>query len=825
MHTLQGRVRIEVRDTRTRDDHRDVGLENAIIAVDAIRLLRIDQPPPEERPTVNDDPDLVDRTPPYSWWKQIPEIDRLGYGSNGFNYTFAIGNDPDDMFDNWAKWEFDSVDGRYEVQAWIPAQWATAHVQYLIWSGENSDYDYVAGPWLDQQTNNGGWQSLGMHTLQGRVRIEVRDTRTRDDHRDVGLENAIIAVDAIRLLRIDQPPPEERPTPPRSVSAAPHGTNQIRVTWSAPANSGSSPISGYELEYSRPALRNHPLYSDRGPYNSGPVNVNESQRSQTTGAIFLRQVTYTVKVVAINEDGQRSEPAITTATTAAITTTSPTQPRNVDAVANGTTQIGVTWSPPSDTGSSAIKHYTVRYSRSAIGDSPIWRSNLYTTTSTSYTRGGLRPGVTYTVTVTAVNRDNLSSRAATDTATTGTRTSTPPSAPRNVDAVANGTTQIGVTWSPPSDTGSSAIKHYTVRYSRSAIGDSPIWRSNLYTTTSTSYTKDGLRPGVTYTVTVTAVNRDNLSSRAATDTARTGTTTPDGCPSRNKYTVARDGLFPSPHRITSQQQFKTIDGRTTVRNQKGGIVSSGNTNLAQDGCSWIGYDAEVVDGALVSQNALVLGEAKVSRLAKVYGNARVSGNAWVRGEARVSGEAQVTGRAIIEGKAQIYGGALIAGNAHVSGNAFVYGKARIVENIEIDAGIFNGEQEYERAAKALERQLRARLIGEHRRCFDDEQFIEKQVENLLHPPDKEWYHVAETTYQGCKQLEALRQIIRDFTPTTFELVFGYTVGIAGTLKLSLYLTSLLKVLEGVDNMRQIKGAGGSMEEVMRGLEEAYNGLP
>ena len=69
---------------------------------------------------VNDDPDLVDRTPPYSWWKQIPEIDRLGYGSNGFNYTFAIGNDPDDMFDNWAKWEFDSVDDRYEVQGLDP---------------------------------------------------------------------------------------------------------------------------------------------------------------------------------------------------------------------------------------------------------------------------------------------------------------------------------------------------------------------------------------------------------------------------------------------------------------------------------------------------------------------------------------------------------------------------------------------------------------------------------------------------------------------------------------------------------------------------------
>ncbi len=59
-------------------------------------------------------------------------------------------------------------------------------MQYLIWVDENGDStfardEYVAGPWLNQQTNNGGWQSLGVHTLRGRVRIEVRDTRARDD--------------------------------------------------------------------------------------------------------------------------------------------------------------------------------------------------------------------------------------------------------------------------------------------------------------------------------------------------------------------------------------------------------------------------------------------------------------------------------------------------------------------------------------------------------------------------------------------------------------------------------------------------------------------
>ena len=53
-------------------------------------------------------------------------------------------------------------------------------------------------PWLDQQTNNRGSQSLGTHSLRGRVRIEVRDTRARDNHRHVDLVNASLPVDAIR---------------------------------------------------------------------------------------------------------------------------------------------------------------------------------------------------------------------------------------------------------------------------------------------------------------------------------------------------------------------------------------------------------------------------------------------------------------------------------------------------------------------------------------------------------------------------------------------------------------------------------------------------
>ena len=308
---------------------------------------------------------------------------------------------------------------------------------------------------------------------------------------------------------------ESPPSEPRNVSAVAHSTRQLRVTWSPPSNSGSAAISHYTVRYSRPAI------GTSGPWQSRLYRV--VSRSHLSPNLRFG-TTYKVTVTAVNGDSRASNPATDTATTrirSAPSPTSPSQPQNVSAVAHGTRQLRVTWSPPSNSGSAPISHYTVRYSRPAIGTSGPWQSRLYRAVSGLHLSPGLRFGTTYKVTVTAVNRDNRASSPATDTDTTRITSTAGPPQPRNVRAVAHGARQIRVTWSPPSESGSAPIRHYTVQYSRPAIGDSPPWQSRLYTTTSNSHTGSGLRYGTTYTVAVAAVNRDNRASTPATDTATT----------------------------------------------------------------------------------------------------------------------------------------------------------------------------------------------------------------------------------------------------------------------------------------------------------------
>lgn len=154
---------------------------------------------------LNDDPLLLDNYGSYDWWLPDADVYGEGYGDNGFWFTVAFGDS--DTTDSWAVWDFGAVEGTYEIEAHIPADWATAHVQYDIWTdrlgdSESDEDDYVGGPRINQE-NVSGWQSLGTFDLQGPTRIEMHDARTLDDWRRDGNVRTRMAADAIRLIKVD----------------------------------------------------------------------------------------------------------------------------------------------------------------------------------------------------------------------------------------------------------------------------------------------------------------------------------------------------------------------------------------------------------------------------------------------------------------------------------------------------------------------------------------------------------------------------------------------------------------------------------------------
>lgn len=96
--------------------------------------------------------------------------------------------------------------------------------------------------------------------------------------------------------------------------------------------------------------------------------------------------------------------------------------------------------------------------------------------------------------------------------------------------------------------------------------------------------------------------------------------------------------------------LRDIPKHEVVAGDLGGWVES-ESNLSQDGDSWVS------DDAYVSGNAWVYGNAHVSGDAIVSGRARVYGNAWVHGDARATGDAHVYGDAIVSGHAYVTGDA------------------------------------------------------------------------------------------------------------------------------------------------------------------------
>ena len=290
--------------------------------------------------------------------------------------------------------------------------------------------------------------------------------------------------------------PSTVPDPPTGVSGV-HGNTTITVSWTAPADTGGLPLTGYQV--------------CRVVNGSGGVPVCVSAGAGAT-SLMLTGLTngtqYDVTVAATNADGDST--AAAAANNPITPSTVPDAP-TVTSVTGGDESATVVFDAPADGGAPiTMFEYTLDAGGSWVpgGASPL-------------VLGGLSNGTTYQVGVRAANLNGPGDPSV----FTPVTPSTVPDPPTAVSGT-RGNTTITVSWTPPADTGGLPLSGFGVCYTVSESGDVPA--CVMVGPGDTSLILTGLVNGTAYDVTVTAGNADgNSTPAAAANNPITPSTVPD----------------------------------------------------------------------------------------------------------------------------------------------------------------------------------------------------------------------------------------------------------------------------------------------------------
>ncbi len=267
--------------------------------------------------------------------------------------------------------------------------------------------------------------------------------------------------------------PATVPAPPSAITIK-RGDGALVVNWTAPKDTGGSPLTGYTV-----------TASPGGTTCSTTTAVTCTLEGLTNGT------PYTISVSAVSAVGAGTASSTASAVTPA---TKPEAPENV-AVLRGNGAVRVSWTAPTEDGGAKITSYTAT---AAPGNKACTSKKDLTCTIT-----GLTNGTAITITVLATNAIGAG------TPSDETAEVVPAAVPESPTAVLviRGNGSAKVTWTVPVKDGGSPVTAYVATASpggktcRSA--DPQCWIA-------------GLRNGTAYTVTVVAVNAAGAGLPSAT---------------------------------------------------------------------------------------------------------------------------------------------------------------------------------------------------------------------------------------------------------------------------------------------------------------------
>ncbi len=274
----------------------------------------------------------------------------------------------------------------------------------------------------------------------------------------------------------------KKPGAPLGLAANVSGTS-VSLSWNAPSDDGNSAITGYKIEI------------DAGAGWQALVSNTESTTTTYTHTNREHGTRQRYRVFAINAQGTGPASNIVEAVISAVR---PSPPTGVSATVQSSSTIMVNWAAPSNDGGAPVTSYQIEFST----DGSRWQvlETEISSTSQSYTHGGLAPATTYYYRVLARNRVGLS--VSSDVAEALTEADLP-DPPTGLMARTAGADAIDLRWRAPEYTGGVPVTGYLVEYSEDAI----IWLTAADHIETLFFQHTGLEPKTKYFYRVSAVNR------------------------------------------------------------------------------------------------------------------------------------------------------------------------------------------------------------------------------------------------------------------------------------------------------------------------------
>ena len=219
------------------------------------------------------------------------------------------------------------------------------------------------------------------------------------------------------------------------------GDAQVTLTWSAPSSDGNAPVTGYTVYRS----------SGGAPFEVVGTTGTTRQFIDTT---VVNDTTYSYYVTAQNAIGTSPASATVDATPKAFVHGAPSAPTSLTGLGS-TTQVSLSWQPPSDLGTDPLSGYRVyRSSTSGVAGTLVGSTSA---TTTSYVDTTVTASSEYFYTVTAYS---AAGESPTSTELQVVASATVPGAPVATKGGSWWTAVIN--WTPPASDGGSPITSYQV---------------------------------------------------------------------------------------------------------------------------------------------------------------------------------------------------------------------------------------------------------------------------------------------------------------------------------------------------------------------------